>query len=112
MENPVDFLEPQANNDRELDIPELAAEPQRLAPLEQPVEEHEAEGDVLEYEEDLLEHEERLQERRVIFISHRQIAGLDQSVADLIEEELLTEELESEYEVYLDTATEGARGGD
>ncbi|HEU4710828.1 MAG TPA: toll/interleukin-1 receptor domain-containing protein [Pyrinomonadaceae bacterium] len=55
----------------------------------------------------LLGAEEDLHERRVIFISHRQIAGPDQSIANLIEEELLTEELENDFEVYLDTETAG-----
>lgn len=109
MENPFNFLEPQANDDLQLGVPELPAELQTLEPPEQPVDEHETEDDLLEQEEDLLDHEEGLHERRVIFISHRQIAGLDQSMADLIEEELLTEELASEYEVYLDTAAAGGR---
>jgi TIR domain-containing protein len=109
MENPVNFLEPPSDlqlatqeelpNDLQLPAQELPDEMLVPQPIDPPIDD---EADI-----NLLDTEEDLRERRVIFISHRQIAGLDQSMATLIEEELLTDELEGDYEVFLDTAQEG-----
>ena len=108
MEDQIDLMDPLAVDDAAANLPEVRDE--EAAPetdelreaFAQDAGELEDTANINTTETEDAEEEEEAKKRRLIFICHRQVPGLDEEIASLIRDEL-----RADFGVYLDQAQPG-----